>query len=68
MKQFITTFQAIDKTDGILKTFVGQNIIANNEIEAKEICKINFPYLCIFGELVKEIDSVTGVEINLQDN
>lgn len=68
MKRFITTFQAIDKTDGHLKMFVGQNIFAKDENEAKIIIEINFPYLCVIGELIKEIDEFTGKEIKLQAN
>lgn len=64
MKQFATTLQAIDKTDGLVKTFVGQNIIADNFDEANEIVKKFFPYICILGEIVKEIDEKTGMEIN----
>jgi len=30
MKTYLTALQAIDNTDGLLKQFIGQNIIANN--------------------------------------
>lgn len=68
MKTFTTTLQAIDKTDGLLKTFVGKSIIANDENEAKVICNTFFPYLSVLGEHVAEIDDVTGIEINNQFN
>jgi len=45
MKTYITTLQAIENTDGLLKQFIGQNIMANNIDEAEEICSTSFPYL-----------------------
>ena len=68
MKTFITTLQAIDKADGLLKTFAGKSIIANDENEAKVICNTFFPYLSVLGEHVAEIDEATGIEINIQAN
>lgn len=68
MKTFATTFQAIDKTDGFLKTFVGQNIFAENENKAKEIVAECLPYLSILGEIIKETDNKTGIEINFNQN
>ena len=52
MKTYVTKLQAIDKTDGVLKTFFGQNILANNWEEAELICKTHFPYLSVHGELI----------------
>lgn len=68
MKQFITFFKAIDNTDGLVKTWVGQTILANSEDEAREVCKEHFPYLSILGEKVSELDEYTLKPINLQNN
>lgn len=56
MKTFVTKLQAIDKSDGQIKTFFGQNILANNWHEAELICKTHFPYLKVHGELICELD------------
>lgn len=68
MKKFCTNFFALDLTDGITKKFQGQNIPANNWNEAEQICKEQFPYLEIEGELVLELDEKTLKEINLNLN
>lgn len=68
MKQYITFFKAIDNTDGLIKTWVGQTILANSFKEAEEICSINFPYLSICGEKVAELDMYTLKSIDLQNN
>ena len=51
MPRFVTQFTAIDKTDGIMKTFIGEYINANNFEEAEIICKKK-PYLTVIGQLV----------------
>jgi hypothetical protein len=56
MKTFITTLIAIDTTDGLIKQFVGCDILANNWEEAEEIVKSQFPYLAIHGEKIDEYD------------
>ena len=68
MNKFVTMLNAIDKTDGKIKTFFGQEIIANDWNEAEEIVKNNFPYLTIHGQKVCEIDELTGKVDNFQLN
>lgn len=59
MKKFNTQFKAIDQEDGKLKTFLGQTIYANDEKEAELICKENFPYLCVRGPILGDLDNGT---------
>jgi len=61
MKTYITTLQAIDNTDGLLKQFIGQNIMANNFDEAKEICNTSYPFLTVLGEKICEYDENMGI-------
>ena len=68
MKKFCTNFFALDLTDGITKKFQGQTILANSWQEAEMICKNQFPYLEIEGELIVELCSETLKEINLNLN
>jgi len=56
LKTFITTLTAIDTTDGLLKHFIGFNILANDWREAEDIVKKQFPYLAIHGEKIVEYD------------
>jgi len=63
MKTFVTALSAIDITDGIVKTFMGQNIIVSSWGDAKNIVKNNFPYLHIHGELVHELDEYSLTNI-----
>jgi len=56
MKTYITTLKAIDNTDGLLKQFIGQNIMANNIDEAEEICIKQYPFLSVLGEKICEYD------------
>ncbi len=63
MPKFATELQAIDKTDGIIKTFMGEYINANNFTEAENICKKEKPYLKVIGQLVCELDFETLKEI-----
>ena len=66
MKTYITTLNAIDKNDGLIKLFVGQNILANNWDEAEEICIECFPYLTILGEKICEYDeNIKEILLNL---
>jgi len=66
MKTYITTLQAIDNTDGLLKQFIGQNIMANNIDEAEEICSTSFPYLFVLGEKICEYDeNMNEVDVSL---
>jgi len=66
MKTYITTLQAIDKTDGLLKQFIGQNIMANNIDEAEEICITSYPYLEVLGEKICEYDeNMNEVDVSL---
>jgi len=67
MKTYITALQAIDNTDGLLKQFVGQNIMANNIDEAEEICNNSFPFLSVLGEKICEYDEnmdIVDVSLN----
>lgn len=59
MKGFTTQFKAIDNADGKLKTYLGQTIYANDKEEAEIICKDNFPYLCIRGPILGDLDHGT---------
>ena len=68
MKTFCTNLFALDLNDGTIKKFQGKNIIANNWDEAENICKKNFPYLEIEGELKMELDFKTLKQINLSLN
>ena len=68
MKKFCTNFFALDLTDGIIKKFQGQNILANSWKEAEQICKEKFPYLEIEGELQLELCEKKLKEINLNLN
>jgi len=66
MKTYITTIQAIDNTDGLLKQFIGQNIIANNFDEAEEICINQYPFLSVLGEKICEYDeNMNEVDVSL---
>jgi len=66
MKTYITTLQAIDNTDGLLKQFVGQNIMANNIDEAEEICSNQYPFLIVLGEKICEYDeNMNEVDVSL---
>jgi len=66
MKTYITTLQAIDNTDGLLKQFIGQNIIANNIDEAEEICNNQYPFLSVLGEKICEYDeNMNEVDVSL---
>ena len=51
-----------------MKKFQGQNIPANNWDEAEQICKEQFSYLEIEGELQLELCEKTLKEINLNLN
>ena len=52
----------------MIKKFDGNRILANNWNEAEQICKEQFPYLTVYGELVCELDENTLKEINLNFN
>jgi len=68
MKRYITTFQAIDKTDGMIKTFEGNCVYSSDQETAETMVKNNFPYLTIVGEFVSEVDEFTGKELDLRKN
>jgi hypothetical protein len=68
MKRFSTSFRAIDKTDGSIKTFVGNDIYSSSQQDAEVYVKQYFPYLTILGEFVSEVDEFTGKEIDLRQN
>jgi hypothetical protein len=55
MKLYTTELKAIDPHDGQLKTWMGQYIEAISFQDAVNICKREFGYLKVVGELVKEI-------------
>ena len=56
MKKFVTLIQAIDPKDGILKTFHGDYIEAENEEEAQRmIDNSEKGYLKLDGELINEV-------------
>jgi len=67
MKTYLTALQAIDNTDGLLKQFIGQNIMANNIDEAEEICTNQYPFLSVLGEKICEYDEnmeIVDVSLN----
>ena len=68
MKRYTTKFTAIDKTDGNLKTFIGNDVYSNSQRDAEVYVKQYFPYLTIIGEFVSEVDEFTGKEIDLRQN
>lgn len=58
MKKFVTLIQAIDPKDGVLKTFYGDYIEAENEEKAQEILnKTERGYMKVSGGFVKEEDT-----------
>jgi len=68
MKRFTTSFKAIDRTDGSIKTFVGNDVYSDSQQDAEVYVKKYFPYLSIMGEFVSEVDEFTGKEIDLRQN
>lgn len=50
-KVFITSFKAIDQSDGTLKTWAGPNVKAPSFEAAQEFCKIHYGYAKVEGEL-----------------
>lgn len=53
-KVYLTELQAIDPTDGAIKTFVGPRIMARSEDHAREIVLKNMPYCVVIGALKEE--------------
>ena len=68
MKTYVTKMQAIDKSDGQIKTFFGKNILANSWDEAEKICETHLPYLSVHGELVCELEFEDLKEVNFSLN
>ena len=68
MKRYSTTLQAVDKSDGLLKTFIGNDVYSYSWDDAEVYVKQYFPYLTIMGEFVSEVDEFTGKEIDLRQN
>jgi len=68
MKRYITTFQALDRNDGKIKTFVGNDVYSSDRETAETMVKNNFPYLTIVGEFVSEVDEFTGKELDVRKN
>jgi len=67
MKTYITTLQAINNNNGLLKQFIGQNIIANNFDEAEKICINQYLFLSVLGEKICEYDKnmeIVDVSLN----
>jgi len=66
MKTYLTALQAIDNTNGLLKQFIGQNIMANNFDEAEEICINQYPFLSVLGEKICEYDeNMNEIDVSL---
>jgi len=70
MRRFLTTFQAIDKTDGKIKTFISEwHLLAISWEEAEILIKTKYPYLTLRGEYICEIDEKTNkVEFSINLN
>jgi len=68
LKRYCTTLQAIDKTDGRIKTFVGNDVYSYSQEGAEAMVRASLPYLTIIGEFVAEIDEFTGKDIDLRRN
>ena len=68
MKRYTTKFTAIDKTDGNLKTFIGNDVYSYSQEGAEALVKRSMPYLTIIGEFISEVDEFTGKEIDLRQN
>ena len=63
MKRFCTTFQAIDKTDGNIKTYSGNDVYSTSHADAEQYVKEFAPYLTVIGEFVEEIE-LSNIEMN----
>jgi hypothetical protein len=57
-KQYITQFQAINRTTGELTDFAGPYILAVDQKQAEEICLTTMPWLEVVGELIAEVDEI----------
>lgn len=68
MKLFATTLQAIDPTDGQLKTFMGEFIPAFTETMARDYCTENgLGYLSVIGEVMEVIDDQKELSFDLRN-
>ena len=66
--KFTTILKAIDSSDGILKTYVGQTIEAPTFQLAEDYLLNNgLGYLEITGELICSVDEATGNKINFEN-
>ena len=63
---YATEMQAVDFTDGRIKTFMLMYIQAFSFEEAESICRKKYPYLKVTGKLIGEMDADSGelVEFN----
>ena len=68
MKRYTTSFQAVDKSDGLIKTFIGNDVYSYSQQDAEAYVKSYAPYLTIMGEFVSEVDEFTGKELDLRKN
>jgi hypothetical protein len=60
MNLYTTKIMAIDPMDGQLKEWAGQHIEALSFSHARAICRTQFGYLEVTGQLQMEIDEETG--------
>ena len=70
MRKFVTSFIAINRTDGKMKKFLSEwYLLATSFEEAEKIARERFPYLTIEGEFVCEIDEHSGfIEVSFSLN
>jgi len=61
---FCTTFKAIDTSDGILKTWRGQDIEASSWEEAEAYVNNHLGHLSIDGHLLREEDFKRTYPVN----
>lgn len=59
MKEFMTVFNAVDATDGVIKLFHGERIYASNWECAEIYCKSFLPQLVVIGQIIDEIYEVS---------
>jgi len=56
MKRYSTVFSAIDKTDGSIKTFAGNDVYSYSKEDAEVYCEKYFPHLTITGEHEEDVN------------
>jgi hypothetical protein len=63
---FVTTFFAVDNTDGQIKQFVSDwYLLASSWKEAQHLVETKYPYLVLQGVFEKEVDYDTKKVLNV---